>query len=82
MGWTARLAVRYPGEFCIDLFSVRYLASDCMEGWVGLCEFILYYDHPFTAFFPYYYAHIYAISVEALQLSFLSALKSADMVVH
>ena len=53
-----------------------------MEGWVGLCEFILYYDHPFTAFFPYYYAHIYAVFVEALQLSFLSALKSADMVVH
>ena len=53
-----------------------------MEGWVGLCEFILYYDHPFTAFFLYYYAHIYAVSVEALQLSFLSALKSADIVVH
>jgi len=52
MGWSARLAVRYPGDFCIDFFSVRYLASDCMEGWVGFCEFILYYDHPFYCFFP------------------------------
>ncbi|OCL01107.1 uncharacterized protein K441DRAFT_11287 [Cenococcum geophilum 1.58] len=22
-----------------------------MEGWVGFCEFILYYDHPFYCFF-------------------------------
>ena len=36
----------------------------------------------FTAFILYHYAHIYAVSVGALQLLFLLVFKTTDMVVH